>query len=444
MKFSKYNLFIDSEEDDRSYLLFNTLTGATFRIDEETKQQIELSNYSYFDEKKINEYKHHGIIVEKHISEERYFSYLHNKQKYSNEVLSVTVLLTLACNLKCIYCFQGAGLTYNGSLNEETRENIYHFLTTQAEQRKSKVISLVLFGGEPLLNFKANTDWLDKLKKFCDETDRVLETSVVTNGVLVTDEILDNLKAYNCKSIQITLDGVKEIHDTRRIYKSGKGSFDEVISGIKKIAVREDFNNPVIRINIDKNNILETNSLLKYLADEGLKGCYIDFGIVKGGTAACASYAGHCFVDEELGTVLENLWLETERLGFDINTRPSNRFVFCGLYCDASFTIAPNGDLYKCWEHVSDERHLIGRITTQGEVVDTTYAYFDWMSRNPLETEDCRECAYLPVCGGGCGSISYEQEGTYHAKGCFKTKGVLEKQLKLLFKSKANKEHQTV
>ena len=35
----------------------------------------------------------------------------------------------------------------------------------------------------------------------------------------------------------------------------------------------------------------------------------------------------------------------------------------------------------------------------------------------------------LPVCGGGCGSVSYNQSKTYHAPGCFKTKGVVEKQI---------------
>lgn len=38
-------------------------------------------------------------------------------------------------------------------------------------------------------------------------------------------------------------------------------------------------------------------------------------------------------------------------------------------------------------------------------------------------------CVYLPVCGGGCGSVSYNQSKTYHAPGCFKTKGVVEKQI---------------
>lgn len=46
-----------------------------------------------------------------------------------------------------------------------------------------------------------------------------------------------------------------------------------------------------------------------------------------------------------------------------------------------------------------------------------------------MPDHECRECVYLPVCGGGCGSVSYNQSKTYHAPGCFKTKGVVEKQI---------------
>lgn len=60
---------------------------------------------------------------------------------------------------------------------------------------------------------------------------------------------------------------------------------------------------------------------------------------------------------------------------------------------------------------------------------DSPYAFYDWMTRDPLENHECRECVYLPVCGGGCGSVSYNQSKTYHAPGCFKTKGVVEKQI---------------
>ena len=55
--------------------------------------------------------------------------------------------------------------------------------------------------------------------------------------------------------------------------------------------------------------------LLVYLSEEKLNGCYIDFGIVKGTTKACSSYTGNCFVENELGEILDGLWEELESMG---------------------------------------------------------------------------------------------------------------------------------
>lgn len=33
-------------------------------------------------------------------------------------------------------------------------------------------------------------------------------------------------------SVQITIDGIKLIHDSRRVYKNGKGTFDDIVNGL--------------------------------------------------------------------------------------------------------------------------------------------------------------------------------------------------------------------
>jgi uncharacterized protein len=432
MKISKYNVFI--ENDNNSFLLLNTLTGNTYMIDSSVKENLEKGNFDFLEKEKLLEYKKYKIIIDDNIEEWRYYSHIHNLHKFNSETISLTILLTMNCNLGCIYCFQGSGETKNCITSELARDNIYKFIEKMAHNKKYKNLNIVLFGGEPLLNFDKNVPWLNDIKNLCVENDLNLTTSIVTNGTLITNEILDSLKEYNCKSIQVTLDGLKEIHDKRRIYKNGKGSFDDVIRGIKLIKDKNNFANPTIRINIDKNNIKLTEELLNLLCDEGLNSCFVDFGIVKGGTEACASYAGNCFVDGEISLILEKLWKLLVSKGFPHNRLPIFKPFYCGLYSNSSYTIAPNGELYKCWEHVGIEEHRIGRINEQGIHTDVTYAYYDWMSRNPTENTKCRECNYLPVCGGGCGAIGYEKYATYHSPGCFKTKGVLELEAKNRFK----------
>lgn len=426
MKFSKYNLFIPLNEGN---VLVNTFTGATFRVSDDIKAIIEEGLPEKLEEQVYNEYCATGVLIEDNIDEKRILEYLYQKEKFSNQVLNLTILLTYNCNLRCIYCYEGAGEVNKGSLTEETKQGIFQFIKNQIEAKSLKIVSIVLFGGEPLLNFNRNVKWLDEIKEYCDSIGVQFVTSIVTNGILITNEILDKLKDYNCGTVQITLDGIREIHDQRRIYKDGRGSFDEVMRGIKLVHDREDFRNPVIRINIDKDNIQQTYSLLDYLAQEGLCDCTIDFGIVKGGTDACSAYSSHCFVDEEVGDILHELWSYLRQIGFAVNNKPARKNTYCGLYGDSAYTISPKGEIFKCWEHVGEDQHLMGIIDEKGNVDEFKYPFFDWMSHSPFEIEECAECKYMPVCGGGCGSVSYEKYGTYHAKGCFKVKGVLEKQV---------------
>ena len=431
MKYSKYNLIIsDDSLPVGKCLVCNTFSGTTFLTDILVAKSISRNDLYAFDGETKQLFIDAGIIIEDDAYEEtRVFNYFYEKEKFDNSVLSLTILLTMSCNLRCIYCYEGAGEKSNESLNSKTRDNLFDFIKLQAESRKSSTVSLWLFGGEPLLNLSENVTFLERVKQFCNETGRNFVTQIVTNGILCTDKNLGILEQYNCQYIQITLDGLKEIHDSRRIYKNGKGSFDEVLSGIKKVVTWEGLNNPVIRINIDKTNLNKTVELLDYLQQEGLSECPIDFGIVKGSTESCASYKSNCFLEEELGDVLYPLWKEAESRGILVSLRPFRRYLYCGLYSDSSFTIAPNGDIYKCWDFVNEEQHRVARIGDKGQVIDTTYAYFDWMTRNPTNIDECKKCIYLPACGGGCVGANYCNQNNYHSIGCYKMKGVFEKQI---------------
>ncbi len=91
---------------------------------------------------------------------------------------------------------------------------------------------------------------------------------VITNGSLINDKILAQLKELNCSNIQITLDGVESIHNSRRMFKNGKSSFREVVKGIKIVNDYKKFPKPIIRINIDKTNLRKTYELLEFLNKE--------------------------------------------------------------------------------------------------------------------------------------------------------------------------------
>lgn len=438
MKFSKYNLIFEDKE--KKHILFNTLSGHSFYVSDDIVIAITEGDPTALDFATQKSFTNYGIIIDDHIDETRLFSYFHNKSKFASPSVSATVLLTWACNFSCVYCFEGAGETTN-VMTQESADKFIRFMIRLAETRNAKSMYINLFGGEPLVNIKQGFYILENLKKYCDSHGISLFCGIITNGSLITSEIIDKLLYYNCTMVQITLDGTKDVHDARRPYKNGKGSFDDIICAIKLLSKVSNKLRTIIRINIDKTNTTEAVNLLRYLGNngEGLTMCGIDFGIVRGSTSACSAYSGNCYIDYEIGDVLEYLWNEAEKQGFLMHTNPFQRWMYCGLYSDGQYTVTPDCNVYKCWEHAGMEEHRMGEIGDDGSLVNVSFALYDWMSKNPLEDKDCRECVYLPACGGGCGVVSYNETGTYHAKGCFKVKGVLEKQIQRFALEVANK-----
>lgn len=427
MKTSKFNLVI---EENGGFVLFNTLSGHCFKISKEVAEKIDKNKIEELEKETYDSFVKKGVIIENNIDENRYFSYFQGKTKYDTNSVSSTILLTWACNFACVYCYEGAG-ALTETMSMTTADSFVNFMINQAKVRNAKSMYINLFGGEPLMNIECGIHILEKLKLYCKQNDMSFASGIISNGTLLTPEILEELIKNNCTQIQITLDGMEEMHNSRRFYKNGQGTFSRILEVLEMLNKRSDEIRTVIRINVDKNNLDEVKKLVRFLGQKGKKltNCAVDFGIVRGSTKACSAYSGNCFLEESVGTVLDVLWSEAEKEGFKVYTNPSPKWIFCGLYADNQYTITPNGDLYKCWEHAGDEHHLMGKLYAEGNIDDIRYAYYDWMSFNPLENEECVNCVYLPACGGGCAVVGYNETGTYHGKGCFKVKGVIEKQI---------------
>lgn len=88
--------------------------------------------------------------------------------------------------------------------------------------------SVVLYGGEPLQ--KQNSTII----KYILDCGRDLGYSfmIVTKGVDLA-EFVPILINYEVKKIQVTLDGPKEIHNSRGFKADGTGSFDDIVAGIE-------------------------------------------------------------------------------------------------------------------------------------------------------------------------------------------------------------------
>jgi uncharacterized protein len=112
-------------------------------------------------------------------------------------------------------------------MSEETIDALCNSLDELVKNQK-KCFSVVLHGGEPfLLGAKKLTHLLKRLR---DVLPIHYPISIQTNGILISNEILDICSHYKA-SVAVSIDGPEHVHNKYRVNHKDGGTFDEVIIG---------------------------------------------------------------------------------------------------------------------------------------------------------------------------------------------------------------------
>jgi uncharacterized protein len=426
MKLSNFNVIIPTKNPG-DYLLANMMSGAVIAVDEELKTVIETGALDACDAETCNTLKDLGVLIPDDVDEYRKFKVGYESRKYTVTSPNFTLITTYACNLACPYCYEGKGELLHGTMTEDTRERTVTFIQKTVEKTGAKTFSIALYGGEPLLNFDDSVYIMDSCFTWAEDKGIDYTNFMLTNGTLVTPEIAETLHHYKARAVQLTLDGPKRLHNKRRIYKNGKGTYDDIIEAA---VLLRDHKVPIgFRFNVDSKNKEYIGDLLDELEALGLHDVPVLCGIVTE-TQACRNYT-ECIQDKDVRMILSEFRDTLEKRGYStVVERPhSPKHLFCGFLGEGTYVLDPHADVYKCLTFVGLPPHCIGHLDTEGDLVHT-WAYYDWMSRDPLYIDECRRCTMLPACGGGCAATAYEKHGTYHACGCYDPYSEMRDQLK--------------
>jgi uncharacterized protein len=161
-------------------------------------------------------------------------------EEYLNDQLTskmqqILLNLTETCNLRCRYCVYSGSYYYERQHSKKTmtaetaRMAIRNFWEHSRDLDK---VHISFYGGEPLVAF----DLLRETIAYARSLGRwpKMYLHVDTNGTLLTDEMIRYF-IENRFYLQISLDGPKEMHDRFRVFSNGKGTFDRIMSNLRKI-----------------------------------------------------------------------------------------------------------------------------------------------------------------------------------------------------------------
>ena len=391
MKLSMFNNIINLQEGKT--VIYNSLSGGVLRLDEE--HFTHFTNYSkdpqYILPDKLEEALKQGhIILHDHVNEKAMLRYYELLSSNNLNTLSLTIAPTMACNFRCPYCYE-KGKSYT-TMSDETLTVLIKYINDQIKTGDIKTLAIAWYGGEPLLRF----DLIKKIRYGLELGEVELKQIIVTNGYLLTETIAKELADMGVERAQITLDGPPEIHNKSRLYPDGRDTFTPIIENIQKACEYVPIN---IRVNVDKNTLYHADELLDYLDKYELQGkvnLYLapidNFHDSSCNSSVC--YNRQEFSKEQLDFTKRNIYRGYFGLKFG-GFSPT----VCGATNMNSFVIDPNGDMFKCWEEISDVDSKVGNIF-KGLLYNE--AFEKWLDYNYLTDEECSDCTILPICKGGC------------------------------------------
>jgi uncharacterized protein len=155
------------------------------------------------------------------------------------ESLQVVLKVSESCNLKCSYCYfffagDESWKSHPVSIALDTVGHVGAYLRQLATAHHLKQIEVILHGGEPLLMRNDRFRKLLQTFRQHETPDFCFVFSIQTNAVLIDDEWVDIFAEFNV-SVGVSLDGNREVNDLHRIDAQGHSSYDDTITGLRKV-----------------------------------------------------------------------------------------------------------------------------------------------------------------------------------------------------------------
>ncbi|PWU07040.1 MAG: hypothetical protein C5B51_10870, partial [Terriglobia bacterium] len=325
----------------------------------------------------------------------------------------VTLMPTLACNLACTYCFQKESPAFN-RMSTEVESGTIAWILRRVDASACGKLLVHYFGGEPLTRKDYVLRTAHAFHEAMAARGGEFAWEMTTNAVHLDLAFVKALRAYGDGVIKITLDGDRETHDLARVYRDGRGSFDRIFANLRAVA-------GYVRLRLGGNFLpgqeasyerlierLDNANLLTKIESIRFKPAIDTTRSESAGCTGCGTTAQTADTLVQINRAVEQRTGGSGKLAYGgLPTGP------CELHWKNSYTIDPDGRVYKCPAVAGRPEMSVSNVTSSsGERLAPLLGYQPW--------QQCGDCAFLPVCVGGCLGGQYLATGRMDQVHCRK------------------------
>lgn len=414
MKPSAYNL---SFQHNEVYYLYNILSTAMVEIPRLLLDKLESGDLDDIENDDLCSMLELHFIVDDDADEALEYLFYYDSSRYqsSSDVFNLTLIPTYGCNLCCPYCYQGSGKAPS-IISQDSLDAISRFVENEikpsSDRNDIKRLNINLFGGEPLIAKKEVIGFCQTMENLAKKYNCVPGFSLVSNYTLVDEDVIAMIKRHNM-DVQVTFDGDKALHDSRRIRKDGTGTFELILDNIRKSCEHGLKDNIQVRINVDEKNIDSVDDVFE-LVHPYARTAYMAF--LQGFEGKNDSFRSCISETAYSKMIVDKIAPISKRHGFPI-MRPFGKRSPCSINRVNTYFVDLNLNVYKCDLMIGYPHGKSGTIDNSGSFHPSP-AFYRQMSHSPAVFEKCRNCMLLPACGGGCPVKEYvrnkRDDGHFH------------------------------
>ena len=359
--------------------------------------------------------------------------------EYPEGAYEVTFQVCDYCNLACTYCYQ-INKKHNSMKFEDAKKLIDKILDRDksivhyVDINNYAAIILDFIGGEPFLEVELMDKIVDYFKSQalvkCPRLLKNFRISISSNGLLYfnpkvqafIEKHLDNL------SMNITLDGSKELHDKCRFTVDGQPTYDKVVSAIKDWFNRGRFMGS--KVTLAPANIMCLNEAVRHMIDLGYDEIHGNCVFEKGwGLKDAKIYynelknlADYYLQDKLYDKVYISFFDEEKFKPMD----ESNNENYCGG-TGKCLALSPNGKLYPCLRYMesslgdSVEPYVIGDVDNGIAFTCEQCNKVECLKKITRRSQCTDECYYCPIGQGcsWCSGYNYQEFGTANKRATY-------------------------
>jgi len=317
---------------------------------------------------------------------------------------TVTLFVTTACNLRCVYCYARAGERPAHAMSAEVARHGIDFVVANALELGRREVEVAYHGGgEPTTNWDTLVRSHEYARRRAEACGLTLRTMMATNGVLSEAQV--DWVTRHITEACLSFDGLPQAQDANRPTTDGHGSSGPVLATLRRLdEARFAYS---LRLTVTHETIPLLPAAVDYICRSFRPATiHVEPAYPMGRGEAWPSAETAAFV-EAFRLAQREAWAHHQELRFSPVRVGYLSNHFCGVTQD-NFCLLADDRVSSCFEAFSTDQEPAHRFiygaydpATRGYGFDP--ARTEQLRRQTVDRlESCRRCFARWTCAGDC------------------------------------------